>query len=532
MATENWTFTQSATDESWTFSDGVGPRGADGAAGSDGSDGADGSDASVTNANVNTAIADGPAATRTAAGVASELELDSSFLLLLDPMTRAYVSRARLTNRAAIQRIDQFIKGLDSLGIKDNLHAAVFLGAGQNTGDSTPIEFVSLDAATNVTTATFTHETHGCRIPASGGNLFDFAIGTVTDFTAIYMGSGMHTYTAYSRVMSLGVYPDAIQLSTNDTSGFLKVRAFKTGHFDHNSSGWAPNYATDTPTLAAVQWDSGTGYKRSVDGAAWDTVTAYTHNLAADTDTLQVGQHAGIVQGGIVFDTLLDDAEIAAVNTLARRTVFTSNIRLVGEGNSIIELNSPDNPYWPRLALRSGDWGGASFDYTNLATGGHTAKNVYDQAVAGSMNAFKPTVSNPSSWLILQCLNNDFARADAGDYTNTQILFHTTETARIAKEAGFEKVIVCTSMPKAIGTTEAREADAVTVNEALRNGTAAGIEHVDIVLDIDAAMIAEAGADYHLDASLFVSGPHPTLAGKQVMADALNAAAGPLRSVE
>lgn len=139
-----------------------------------------------TNADVNTAIATDPAATRTAAAVDSSAQIDASFHLRLTPTVRAYAARTQLTSRDGIQRIDQFVKGCadESLTITE----AVFLGEGLNLSTDVPITFINFESATNTPTTTHTVETHG-RTVTSGGALYKFPIPAVSELLPPCSGS-------------------------------------------------------------------------------------------------------------------------------------------------------------------------------------------------------------------------------------------------------------------------------------------------------------------------------------------------------
>ena len=489
-----------------TIANNVGPRGLTG------------SDASVTNANVVDAIESGPSAVRVAT---QQPEVDAALSRIqLDPRVAAHARRQRVSSVYALSRLNEWVKGIDALSLTVN--EAVFLGS-QFCAGSIPRSFIRGDEGI-AEFGTFNEQIHGLVTTAGVGTpkgLYRFPIDDLGDFTMVtfYSGDGSvtanHYFAALTDTNLNGITSSSIQIRTTSTSGSSTVRLMKAGGtqaFHGTHSG----FSNETTQMMAVKWEDGVEASMSSNGAAFQTPTAYAQVLSSSLVWLGVGGHAGTHLGTVVFDGLLTNEQIAAVELLGQRTICSSNIKLVVEGDSLMAGNGFG--VWNQIARISGQWAGSTHSYSSLATGGETAKQVYDQAVAGSFDTFIPSTSSPEWWLILQAGTNDYGNhAATGDYTNAKILEHLTETCRIAKEAGCAKTILCTTLLRVT-----RKDDVISNNAAIVARTAPGMEYVDEVLDLDAAMAAVAGADYEEDSTYFADEVHPNATGLAVEAAALN----------
>ena len=455
---------------------------------------------------------------RTAIGLATvSSQVDESITRLgLDPRVAAHARRQRITSLPALVRINEWIKGIDGLGL--TINEAVFLGSDLNGGNP-PRSFIRGDLS-GTPIGTIISNIHGATVTdGASSRSYDFPIDGLADFTLVTFFSGDDSVEANKGFAALhnserSVLKTSIQIRTTNTSGSALVYALKTGQVASQAGTFA-SLASEVSRCYAVKWEDGVGHSASDNGAAFQTQTAYAQTISSDLVWFFVGGHKGTHQGAVVFNELLSNEQIAAVKLLAQRTIFSSNLRLVLEGDSIMEGANE----WVEMALRSGQWAGSTHALNNIATGGETAKQVYDQAVAGSFNAYLPSASSPEWWLILQAGTNDYGNFSAtGDYTNAKILEHLTETCRIAKEAGCAKTVLCTTLLRT-----ARKADLQANNAAILARTATGMEYVDEVFDADGVMAATAGADYEEDPTYFADVVHPNDTGRQVLADGLNA---------
>lgn len=516
---------------------------------------------SVTSASVVAAIAGDPAATRTAAGLgdsatqdaadlpvstATQAALDDGLSLKEDILDAnvarddfsdtnlradvlAYKNRERLADPFAATRLNAFIQGLEDLGL--TLNEGLFLGAGMVSSGNDPAAFVSRAKPSQYLAITPSEVTHG-RLWTTNGSAWRHTVTPATDFTMlVWHSQGNGTINTNSPLMQIGStsFSDYVSIRPVNKSGALVAQVTKQGFGQAFSGTFGSGYANqEFPTMFAAKWDDGLGVYVSADGAAWSVITVYAQTLAGRLDYLQAGAHQGTIQASVLLDGLLTDQQLAAVKALANRTIVSSGLRVVQEGDSLLAGGNE----WVEIAARSGNWAGAYLSLADLATGGETAKQVYDQAAAGSFNSYTPTATFPETWAIIQVGHNDLGNfAASGDYTNAAILTHLDEICRYAREAGASRVILCTVCKGAGISGNGRLADADAINASIRAGD---LTYPDVILDVEAAIsTAAGGGSYWLNETYFdVDHVHPNDTGRQVFADLLNAEVLPTRAQE
>lgn len=427
-------------------------------------------------------------------------------------------------------RLGDLFQGLKDEALWSALVDALILGEGMNTGDADPVTLKGLAAPSNTTTADWSQQVHGYSI-SNGNDLFEHAIApsSTTDYTLVYLGSGDDTAAAERLVQIQNANGNGIQLAATNTNGFAYPRGFGPGFADFTLTADSVAYTGGDGLMAAMKWDQSVGFYLSENGGAFGTVQANTTNVfyAGAPTLVKSSSMPGTVQGWLIFEGGLSDVQVSALYSLLRRTVFTSNQRILGDGDSIMNIAGGGDPQWLERVTWSGRWAGATqAAYTELATGGHSAKQVYDDALAGALDAYAPT-GGEEVVFIVHAGANDLNQADSGDYTNAKIVEHLTKTAEIAANLGMKPYIG--TVLRNTGT-RGDGGDAELIDAILRAKSGDGMSFTGYqVVDFDQALRDAYGASYEDDVACLSDGLHPTLAAKEEMAARFRADVGTRR---
>lgn len=390
-------------------------------------------------------------------------------------------------------RMLEFQTGLAALSQDANLKEALFLPADFDRAPR-PVSWPTGTLGTAIP-ATVRRDTH-CASLVNGTDTVELGFSTArtaTTFTLLvfFSGDGVTKTTADIFRLSATAAPDNYICMRNPDGAVTnaQIAARVVGQTETTSAAIAV-YNTDGARCYAIQWTNGTGFSWSVDGAAW-TAVAYPHNLAGVVDKLVLGPHVGGFSAAMLFSSAvaMTSQQLADVYQLARRTVCSAFVRLVSDGDSIMQQSST-SPGWLLQALRSQGWLHGLGVYHKLNTSGKLAKTMFTKAVTNNgFAAYTPSLTYPNCWLVLHGGMNDLADSVVAASTSGEaVLGYLLGICKRAKELGFEKVVLGTVILGKTILGYGRRSDILWVNTQIRQRLHPDMRYVDVILDWDLAL--------------------------------------------